>query len=182
MKNKIVIISLISLAILSRLFPHPPNFTPLVAAGMFGMAYFGSKIWSFLIPLLALYISNLVLDNTIYAKYHQGFVWFDVHSIWIYVALLGTSFLSYFRFKNSISNQIIFLTSLLSSLVFFAVSNFGVWIGSGMYAHTYEGFITCYVMAIPFLGNALAGDLFFNLLLFGTYIYFIKKKIIMAST
>ncbi len=181
MKNKTLILSLISLAVLSRLFPHPPNFTPLVAVGMFGMAYFGSKTWSFLIPLLALYISNLILDNTLYAKYYQGFTWFDNQSIWIYGALICTSILSYFSFKGNLSNQRIATTSILSSVLFFVISNLGVWASSGMYPPTFEGFVYCYLMAIPFLGYSLLGDLFYNIFLFGTYIYFVNKKIVKSE-
>jgi hypothetical protein len=60
--------------------------------------------------------------------------------------------------------------SLLSSVLFFVVTNFAVWLGSGMYTADIKGFVECYVMAIPYFGNTLAGDLFYCTVLFGSYV------------
>jgi hypothetical protein len=59
--------------------------------------------------------------------------------------------------------------AVASSILFFLVSNFGTWLSSGMYPHTFAGLTACYVAAIPFLQNTLAGDLFFSGLLFGGF-------------
>jgi hypothetical protein len=59
--------------------------------------------------------------------------------------------------------------SLVGSMVFFFITNFGVWIGSGMYALTGTGLVDCYIQAIPFFGGTIMGDLFYNLILFGAY-------------
>jgi hypothetical protein len=59
--------------------------------------------------------------------------------------------------------------SLASSILFFAVSNFGTWVVSGMYPHTVAGLASCYVAAVPFFQNTVAGDLFYSALLFGGF-------------
>jgi hypothetical protein len=61
------------------------------------------------------------------------------------------------------------LAAVASSVIFFLISNFGTWMLSGMYAHTAAGLATCYVAAIPFFQNTVAGDLFYVTLLFGGF-------------
>jgi len=55
------------------------------------------------------------------------------------------------------------------ALLFFALSNFGVWLGSGMYPRSLAGLAECYAAALPFFQNSLAGDLFYTVLLFGGF-------------
>ncbi len=168
-----IIISLfILLAAASRLLPHPPNFTPIGGMALFGAAYFSKKYWAFIIPFVALWLSDLFLNNVVYAnmfpEYYNGFVWFTQGGIWIYgaftlITLLGMSSLKKIKTKN------ILLSSLAASILFFLITNFGVWAGSGMYPKTLTGLGACMAAGVPYFWNTLAGDLFYVGLLFGSY-------------
>jgi hypothetical protein len=80
-------------------------------------------------------------------------------------------------------------TALLSSILFFVITNFGVWLTGGgwFYPRTWQGLVECYVMAIPFFRNTLAGDLVFTGVLFGLFELFLRsiraseKKAIQAN-
>lgn len=157
---------LILLAALSRLLPHPSNFAPIAGMGLFGAAYFSNKYHAFLIPFIAYWISDLILDNLIYAQYYDGFQWFGSPAVYISFALiivLGFVLLK----KVSVVNLII--AGLSSSVLFFLITNFGSWLGSPLYTKTFDGLIACYVAGIPFFWNTLAGDLFYITILFGSY-------------
>ncbi|MCB0644999.1 MAG: hypothetical protein KDC44_25310 [Phaeodactylibacter sp.] len=161
-----IIAGLILLAALSRLLPHPPNFTPIGGMALFGAAYFGRKYLAVLVPLVALWISNFLLDNLVYAEYYEGIVW--ISNIGVYIAILavvafGWLVLKKVRFSNLI------LASLGASLLFFIVSNVGVWLSGMIYPKTWAGLVECFTLAIPFFGNTLFGDLLFVGLLFGSY-------------
>lgn len=151
----IVTTFLILAAALSRLVPHLPNFTPIAAIGLFAASYFADRKMALLISFCAMLLSDVFIG------FHSSMIW--VYGAFL-VIILGGSYL-----KNSISLVNVFVASLLSSIVFFLVTNFGVWIGSGMYSIDFKGFIACYVMAIPFFGNTLMGDLFYCTVLFGSY-------------
>lgn len=137
---------LITLA--SRWLPHPPNFTAVGALALMAGALWGSRLWAPAIPLLGLLVSDLILG------FHETLVW--VYAGFVLVALMG-AFL-----KPQTSAARAGAGALASSLVFFAVSNFGVWMSGGLYPPTGEGLLTCYVMALPFLGWQIAGDLVFT--------------------
>jgi hypothetical protein len=59
--------------------------------------------------------------------------------------------------------------AVASSVLFFLITNFGTWTLSGMYPMTASGLAACYVAAIPFFQNTIAGDLFYSGLLFGGF-------------
>lgn len=88
-KNKItlrfgVVTLLILLAAISRLLPHPPNFAPIGGMALFGAAYYTRKWWAYLIPIVAMWISDLILNNVVYAQYFDKFVWFYSGSLFTY--------------------------------------------------------------------------------------------------
>ncbi len=149
------LILMVLAAAFSRLIPHPWNFTAVGAMALFGGAYFPSKKQSLLIPLAALFISDLVLG------FHSTMVF--VYGAFALIGLLGWSLRSQ---KSAVQ---VGTLSLVSSAVFFLVSNFGVWAMGGFYAPTWQGLVQCYVAAIPFLDNQIYGDLFFSATLFGGY-------------
>ena len=79
-KNKIilrfsVITVLILLAALSRLIPHPANFAPIGGMALFGAAYYSKRYWAFIIPIVTMWISDLILNNVVYGEFFDGFVW-----------------------------------------------------------------------------------------------------------
>jgi len=151
----LVISSLIVLAIVSRLLPHIPNFTAVSAVALFGAAQYDKKIMAFLVPFTALFISDALLG------FYHGMEW-----IYVTFALI---IITGFALRNKVTVPRVIILSIISSLLMFIISDFGVWIGSGMYPHTWQGFITCYIAAIPFLRNELFGDLFYSGLLFGAF-------------
>ena len=152
-KQKFVLfLYFIGLIALSRLIPHPPNFTPVIAMAVF-MPYLSRDVYSaMLVPLLAMFVSDL------YLGFHSS-----MFSVYISI-LLGTTLSHY---TMSIKKTYVHLGSnaLVSSTIFFVITNFAVWMSGTMYPLTLDGLIICYTMAIPFFGNTLAGTLFYVSLL-----------------
>ena len=171
-ENLLLVAGMIFIAAMTRLLPHYPNFTAVGALALFGGAVLKRKYLAFLIPLAALFISNLFLDNLIYAKmfpeHYQGFVLFDPDSVWIYGAFILIVFFG-MRFLRTISPGRAIPVSILSSVCFFLITNFGVWAGSALYPKTMTGLLGCLGAGIPFFWNTLLGDLFYVALLFGAY-------------
>ncbi len=175
-KNKInlrfgLISLLILFAALSRLIPHYPNFTALGGMALFGAAYYSKKYWALLIPFIALWISDLLLSNIVYAQYYEGFQWFGHIGVYLafgLIVLFGWLVLRKIKVTNVI------LASVGASVIFFLVSNFFVWSGSTFYPQSFAGLMACYEAAVPFFWSTLAGDLFFSSLLFGSF-YLIEE-------
>ena len=148
MKNKFdriqkIILLIIIFGVICRLIPHPPNFSPVTAIALFGGLNFSDKRIAFSIPLIILFLSDLILGISIINLF--------VYTGFSIIVFLGTKIKS-IKFGNII----------LSSFIFFLISNFGVWIIG--YPKNIEGLILCYTMAIPFFGYSIAGDLFFGYL------------------
>jgi hypothetical protein len=149
------------LAALSRLLPHPPNFTPLEAMGLFAGAVLLDRRLAFLLPLGAMAISDagLALLHGMDYGFHSGLP--------LIYALLAFNVLLGIKLLPQAGTLKIAGTGTFAVLFFWIASNLSVWLGSGMYPISTEGLIACYVAALPFLGNALAGMAFYGLLLFG---------------
>tara|TARA_Y100000748_G_scaffold129458_1_gene108405 strand:- start:1351 stop:1839 length:489 start_codon:yes stop_codon:yes gene_type:complete len=141
MNRNLIIITMVLMAVATRLLPHPPNVAPITGIALFAGHQFGNKKLAFIIPILCMFISDLFL----------GF-----HSTlpFVYLAFISISFLGIF--SRNIHNG----TILTSSTIFFIVTNFGVWLLG--YPNTLAGFISCYTLAIPFFINTILGDLFFT--------------------
>lgn len=153
---------------LSRLIPHPPNFTPLGAMALFGAAYFSKKHIALLIPILSLWLSDLVINNVLYAQYFDGFVFFYQGFYWTYLAFVLIGLVGFFVLKKTKLKNIL-VASLSASILFYLVSNFGVWASGTMYPKDFSGLLTCYSAAIPFFRNTLMGDLVYCGVLFGSF-------------
>lgn len=170
-----VIAGMILFAAMSRLMPHPPNFSPVGAMALFGAAHFSRKIWIFAIPLVAMWLSDLVLNNTIYAAYYDGFQLFNSYSIWVYVsivliALLGMKLLQKVQLKTVLPALVI------GSLIFFLITNLGSFFYDPIYPKNFLGLIAAYSAGFHFYLSTLAGDLFYGLILFGSF-ELIKSRI-----
>lgn len=146
---------------LARLLPHPPNFTPVASMALFAGALFLDRRLAVLVPLVAMAVSDVGLALLFGASY--GF-----HKLLpvVYACIALTVVLG-FVLRGRIGVLSVGIASVVSALGFFAVTNFFVWWGSSFYPQTVEGLIACYVAALPFLQNALAGALFYSLILFG---------------
>ncbi len=130
----------------SRFIPHPPNFTSLLALSFYVPALLGVRF----IP--ALLISFAITDLVIGFHTTTLFTWGSV-------LLIG--FMSGY-FTNNVMTRI--SGALLGALVFFIITNFGVWT-NGMYGYNIEGLVTCYTMAIPFFAYSLISTLIFSTLI-----------------
>lgn len=163
-----VLITIILLAAFSRVIPHMPNFSPLGAIGLFGAAYFAKKWQAFLIPLCATWLSDLFINNVIYAQYYPNFTWFYDGFYWQYGSYLIIIVTGMFIFKK-INPTTVIAGAITSSTLFFLISNFGCWIGNSMYSQNLEGLISCYIAGIPFIKGTILGDLFYAISLFGLF-------------
>jgi hypothetical protein len=163
-----VLVAIILLAAFSRLIPHMPNFSPLGAIGLFGAAHFAKKWQAFFIPIAATWLSDLFINNVVYAQYYPEFTWFYSGFYWQYGSYLLIALAGIFIF-NKINPQRVIAGALTSTAIFFLVSNFGCWIGSTTYSQNFGGLMTCYVAGIPFLKGTLLGDLFYSGVLFGIF-------------
>jgi len=148
------VLTLLITAIFCRWIPHPPNFTPVLAIAMFGGAAFGNRWLAFGIPLLVMFVSDLILGL------HAGIPV-------IYATLIGIVFLGrWVRRKQSVLR--VASGALTASVAFFVITNFAVWAGGALYPFTPAGLMACYVAAIPFFANTLASTFLFSTLLFGS--------------
>lgn len=168
MKNILLITGLIGVAALSRFLPHPPNFTAIGAMALFGGAMYKNKIFSFLVPVVALWTTDLIINNVIYAAYTDGFMWMTQGGLWIIAGIIAISFIGMGLIKK-IGVKSILSAGVLGSIAFFLLSNIGAWLTTGMYPATFSGLIACYVAALPFFLSTIAGTLFYSGVLFGAY-------------
>jgi hypothetical protein len=161
----IFILTTIFAAAAMRLIPHWPNFTPIAAMALFGGAYFNRKYLAFLVPLLAMLLSDLVLG-------------FHTTMIAVYIAFSITVMIGFtIAKKPRVWN--IALASVASTIIFFFITNFASWLGSPMYPQTFGGLLESYGAGLVFLNdgshgisfflNSLLGDLFYTTALFGVF-------------
>lgn len=155
--NILFALVLILFAAFSRLIPHAPNFTPVISTALFAGAYL-QKRFAFLVPVAAMLMSDIVIGF-----YSPGSMTFVYGSLLLIVALGLTM-------SNKASVTRIAGLSLVGAVLFFVLTNFGVWLVPGsMYPKTLAGLIECYVMAIPFFGNTLLSTLVYSAAMFGAY-------------
>ncbi len=154
--NLIFIGLLIIFGITFRFLPHPPNFAPIAAIGLFS-GYFIKNKKALIVPLLAMLISDLFIG-----LYDQK-IMVSVYLSFGLIALIG-----YLSQKN-LGTSTIIGNSLIGSLIFFGLTNLAVWKFSGIYAQNLEGLSQCYYLALPFFRNTIAGDLFFTGVFFGAW-------------
>ena len=169
-----LIIGLIFIDAFSRIIPHYPNFTPLCAIALFGSKYFKNPFISYSIPLLSLWISDLIINNFILKSYFNNSILFYPGFYWQYGSFILISLLGRLSLKQ-LSIPKLFGISISSSIIFFLISNFGVWINSSIYPKSIFGLIACYNAAIPFYFGTLFSSLFYSAFLFGAYEYLRKK-------
>ncbi len=148
MKKEIFPIALILILAFSRLIPHPPNFTPIISMAVMS----GFFLRNIRLSLLVVVFSMLISDIIIGIHSNMFFVYFSLILI-IFTFNMLTK-------KMNILN--VALLSFCGSLLFFMISNFGVWLNSTLYEKNISGLINCYTMAIPFFHNTLISTLFFS--------------------
>ena len=162
----LVLVAFILVAALTRVLPHPPNFSPVVAIALFGGACFGSRQWAFIVPLAAMLVSDLVLasiNGGLYASWFSGFgIWLGYGCVALVTALgLGL--------RGKVDGLRVLGYALGGSVLFFLVSNFGAWLADPMYPKTVGGLGMAYTAGIPFFQWTVLGTLFYSALLFGGF-------------
>ncbi|MTI87105.1 MAG: hypothetical protein FH748_03965 [Balneolaceae bacterium] len=174
-KKRIYLLSgFILVAAFSRIIPHPYNFAPIGAMSIFGAAYFSDKRLSLMLPLVAMFISDLLVNNILYASFYEGFVWVSPGFWSVYGAIALIVLAGWFILKK-VNTKTVIAGSLSASIIFFLVTNFGVWLSSPTYPLTFGGLMTSYTMAIPFFHFTVLGDLFYSGVLFGAF-EFVKSR------
>lgn len=156
------LLALVAVAVLSRLLPHPQNFSPIAAIAIFSGALIGRKWFAFVIPVLIRLISDVMLGSPVYSS-----MWAVYLSLGI-VVLLGMFMCKTVRFKN------VFATALVSAVVFFLLTNFACWL-EGWYGYTGQGLLNCYVAAIPFFRMDLLSTLVYSLGFWAIFEFGLKK-------
>ena len=158
----IIFITLI--LVLSRIIPHPPNFTPILAGIIFLPFIKKDLAFSIIAPLAAMLISDLIIG---------------MHSLmlWTYAPIIFLSCLTYYFNQDSILR--IGTLAVVSPMVFFLVSNFGVWISGSSYTEDMFGLIECYFNAIPFYASSAISCLLFTALFYFLRLALLKRNFLL---
>ena len=152
---------IILIMVLSRLIPHPPNFTPIISMAMMSGYFFKNFNLSVLILAFTILLSDLFLG-------------FHNNMIFVYMPLfIIVSFC--FKISTKINYKNLFFLGVGSSLIFFLISNFGVWLLGNMYENNINGLINCYILAIPFFKNTLLSTFIFSYGAYGANFLYSKK-------
>lgn len=145
---------IVIIAFIFRLLPHPPNFAPIAALALFSAVNIDGVL-AYIIPLLSMLLSDIVLG-------------FHSTMIFVYSAFLLTGFLGRLLKKKNNAVKLLFV-SLLSSVLFFIITNFGVWLTGSMYPKNFSGLMEAYFLGIPFFRNTMLGDMFYSFTFFYGY-------------
>ena len=161
-KREIFPISLILILAFARLIPHPPNFTPIIAVAIMSGYLFRNIYLSLTILTLAMLITDSVIG-------------FYNNMFFVYLSLFIIVFI-FFKISEKIKLKNLFIYGFFGSLIFYLVSNFGVWYLTNMYEKNLNGLIYCYIAAMPFFKNTLFSTIIFS---YGAFLsnYFVNKKL-----
>ena len=163
-----VLLAFVLLAVLGRvaspMLPHVFNFAPMDAIALFAGAYFRPRHLAVLVPLLGIWVSDVLLSSTYFGHvelFYSGFYW--QYGTYALLALLAHTGL------RRVSVAGVAVAGVSAAIIFFLISNFGVWASGTMYPHTGGGLLTCYVAALPFFKASLLSNLVYCTLLFGGF-------------
>lgn len=159
--------ALILLAAFSRFLPHPVNFSPLMAVCMFAGAHFSKKHIGIGVALGTVFLTDVVLNNTIYAQFVDGFTLFYKGFLWQYAAYMLIGILATVVYSKKITLLNVPAGAIGSGVLFFVLSNFGVWVSGTTYPPTWPGLVACYTAGLPFLKATLLSNVAYSTLLFG---------------
>lgn len=156
----LIVFALILVAMSTRLFPHPANFTPIIAIALFSGALLGKKWYAFIVPMFIMLLSDLIIGfhDTMWAVYLS----------FALVVGMGMFLFNKIRFTN------VLITSLLSALLFFVLTNFACFL-HGWYGYTWAGLVQTYTVAIPFFRMELLSTVLYSMVFWGIYVLVAKK-------
>ena len=148
LKKEIFPVGLILILALSRLMPHPDNFTPIIALAIMSSYFFKNVNFSYAIMLFSMLLADF-------------FIGFYSHMLFVYISLF-LIVLIFFKISKKMNYKNLFIFSFFGSAIFFLISNFGVWLVGNLYERNINGLIECYFMAIPFFRNTIISTLIFS--------------------
>jgi hypothetical protein len=157
-----VALGLVVLGAVSRLLPHPPNFSPVGGMSLFA----GARVrgWqAYLVPLLLMAVTDPILSRAV------GFPAYSYWTLAIYASFLINVWIGRRILRNRISPSRFAGAVLLGSVQFFLITNFAWFQISGMYSLNWAGVVASYVAALPFFGWTLAGDFVYAGAFFGLH-------------
>jgi hypothetical protein len=144
--------------------PFISNFTPIGAIALFGGCYFSEKWKAYLLPILTLWISDIVINSMFYS--HKLELFYDGFA-WNYASFALAVFIGTFIKKVNVTNVLV--SGIVSAVLFWLISDFGVWIGGTMYPKTAGGLVECYTAALLFLRNMTMSNIVFGGIMFGAF-------------
>ena len=148
LKNEIFPVGLILILALSRLMPHPDNFTPIIALAIMSSYFFRNVNFSYVVMLFSMLLADF-------------FIGFYSHMVFVYLSLF-LIVLIFFKISKKMNYKNLLIFSFFGSVIFFLISNFGVWLVGNLYERNINGLIECYFMAIPFFKNTITSTLIFS--------------------
>jgi hypothetical protein len=159
--NLLIVLVLIAFGVMLRFMPHPANFAPITAIAIFGGAMLPLRfgVW---VPLGAMVVSDFFIG------FHPL-----VSVTWGCFLLIAVASSVWMKKRNIVRGVSLVLAS---SVLFFVVTNFAVWLTSGLYPITLNGLVNCYYMALPFFRNSLLGDIFYTAVIFSLYAVALKMS------
>lgn len=170
----ILLAALFRLLNTSSIFFSLANFTPIGAMAIFGGAYLHTRWKRYLFPLLTLFISDVILMKIMYPGSTHGLLYSGWY--WIYGAFASMVWTG--EYIKKVSFRSVFMAAVAAALIHWIITDFGVWINGGVdittgqpFTHDLQGFIQCYVLAIPFMKNMLIGNILYSGILFGGFNY-----------
>ncbi|MFT3907983.1 MAG: hypothetical protein QM737_01045 [Ferruginibacter sp.] len=162
--NLLLAVILILAAAISRVVLYPNNYSPIIGMALFGGAIIKDKRFAFVLPIFAMFISDVMFEASGIAKGFWGWGQLVGYGILALITVIG------FRLKKVNAINVIGF-SLISSVIFFVLSNLTFFLIDNKIYHTYtndlEGFKNCFVQALPFFKAHI--DLIFSAILFGSY-------------
>jgi hypothetical protein len=160
--DTLMFVGLVALAVATRLVMLAPNFHAVTAAALFAGYYFRNRPLAVLVPLVVMTISNAIIGG-----YNREVM------VTVYAALIVP-----IAFRGLLRSRLtaprVAIGAVASSLVFFLTTNAAVWHSGALYSRGWDGLLKCYAMGVPFLYNALAGDVLFSAGLFGAYVLAVR--------
>ncbi len=155
--HRLIVLLILILAVVAlRFLPQPPNFTPVAALALFAGVFFRDRKWAIIAPLAVLLLSDLFLG------FHDTILY--VYGSFILMVFIGRSL------QNRLSAGYIAGAGITGSMLFFVITNFGVWMSGSMYPKTWDGLAAAYIAAIPFLHYMIISTLLYSAVLFGIFL------------
>lgn len=160
------VILVVIVGIVGRLIPHMPNMTPIIGLSLFAGVNL-PRVQAVGILFFTMFISDVCLALIF------GYPIAGYFSLFTYtgaaVVVLVSANLRY-------SKKFLLPYVLGASGWFWVWTNFGVWLTSNLYLKTFDGLLSCYYMALPFLRNGLIGDLVWSSCIFGVFYGLCRNK------